>query len=325
LDNTDHPPRIGVVIPCLNEELTVGQVVKDFSNALPEATIYVFDNASTDQTAEVALKAGAEVVHSPHRGKGNVIRHISNVVEADIYILVDGDDTYPASAAPALIEQFQQNHLDMLVATRLEKHRTGSFRMFHRFGNHVVSKVVSMLFSAEITDVLSGYRILSRDLMKLVRLQASGFEVETELTLQALAKRFKIDETPVEYGVRPEGSQSKLNTWGDGFMILKSLFLIFKDYKPLFFFSVISGVLALASLASGIGPVTEYYQTGIVYQIPRAVLAAGLGILATISLAVGFILGTISKYHAENIELWKQQIKEIDKLVSTRGDSNADN
>jgi hypothetical protein len=193
--------------------------------------------------------------------------------------------------------------------------------MFHRFGNHVISKVVSMLFSAEITDVLSGYRILSRDLMKLVRLQASGFEVETELTLQALAKRFKIDETPVEYGVRPEGSHSKLNTWGDGFMILKSLFIIFKDYKPLFFFSVISGVLALASIASGIGPVTEYYQTGIVYQTPRAVLAAGLGILATISLAVGFILGTISKYHAENIELWKQQIKEIDKLVSARSDT----
>jgi glycosyltransferase involved in cell wall biosynthesis len=303
----------------------VGQVVRDFSKALPAATIYVFDNASTDRTAEVAREAGAEVVYSPHRGKGNVIRHISNVVEADIYVMVDGDDTYPASAAPALIDQFQQNHLDMLVATRLEEHRTGSFRLFHHLGNQLVSRVVSMLFSAEVTDVLSGYRVLSRDLMKLVRLQSSGFEVETELTLQALAKRFKIAETPVKYGVRPEGSHSKLNTWGDGFMILKSLFLIFKDYKPLFFFSTISGLLVLASLAAGIGPVIEFYQTGLVFQLPRVVLAAGLGILATISLAVGLILGTISKYHAENIELWKQQIKEIDKLVSTRGDSNADN
>jgi glycosyltransferase involved in cell wall biosynthesis len=316
LHDTESPPRISVIIPCLNEEMTVGKVVRDFSDELPEATIYVFDNNSTDRTAEVARKAGAEVVHSPHRGKGNVIRHMSNVVEADIYVMVDGDDTYPASAAPGLIEQFRRDHLDMLVATRLTEHDRGSFRIFHRAGNHIVSRVVSMLFSAEVTDVLSGYRVLSRDLLKLVRLQATGFEVETELTLQALAKRLNVAETPVEYGVRPEGSHSKLSTWGDGFMILKSLFLIFKDYKPLFFFSVISGLLVLASLASGIGPVTEFYQTGMVFQLPRVVLAAGLGILATISMGVGLILGTISKYHEENIALWKQQIKEIDRLAS---------
>lgn len=194
--------------------------------------------------------------------------------------------------------------------------------MFHRLGNHLISSVVSMLFSAQITDVLSGYRILSRDLMKLVRLQATGFEVETELTLQALTKRFKIAETPVEYGTRPDGSHSKLNTWGDGLNILKSLFLIFKDYKPLIFFSAMSAVLAMASIASGIGPVSEFYQTGLVFQIPRVILAAGLGILATISMAVGLILGTISKYHEENIELWKQQIKEIDKLASAQSRAN---
>lgn len=293
-------------------------VVRDFRQALPGARICVFDNASDDRTAEEARKAGAEVLHSPRRGKGNVLRHMSNVIDADLYVLADGDGTYDASAAPALIEKLKAAHADMLVATRLVGHAEGSFRLFHRLGNHIVSRTVSTLFRTPVTDILSGYRILTRDLVKLVRLRAGGFEVETELTLQALTKRFTIIEVPVPYGRRPQGSESKLNTWGDGFMILRLLFLLFKDYKPLVFFLAVAGVFALASLIAGSGPVLEFYRTGLVFQIPRAILAAGLGILATISLAVGLILDTVSRYHAENIELWRQQIRDIGRLVDDR-------
>lgn len=294
-------------------------VVRDFAQALPGARICVFDNLSSDATAEQARSAGAEVIFSPRRGKGNVIRHMSNAIDADIYVLADGDGTYSAEAAPRLIAQFQQADADMLVATRLEEHAGAAFRLFHRFGNHLVSRLVSTLFAAQVTDILSGYRVLSRDLVKLVRLRASGFEVETELTLQALAKRFTVIEVPVAYGERPRGSQSKLDTFGDGYVILKCLFLIFKDYRPALFFGAIAIVLAIASVAAGSGPVLEYFRTGLVFQIPRAILAAGLGILATIALAVGLILDTVSKYHEENIELWRQQIRDLEALARRPG------
>lgn len=315
LHNPRSSPRTCVVIPCYNEEVTVAGVVRDFRKALPDARIVVFDNASSDRTAELAKAAGAEVIWSGRRGKGNVLRHMSHVIDSDLYILVDGDGTYDASAAPDLIRRFRDADADMLVATRLEGHADGSFRVFHRFGNHLVSQLVSTLFRTPVTDILSGYRILSRDLVKLVRLRAGGFEVETELTLQALTKRFHIIEAPVPYGRRPEGSHSKLDTWGDGFMILRLLFMVFKDYRPLLFFSGIAVVFALASLLAGSGPVLEFYRTGLVNQVPRAILAAGLGILATISLAVGLILDTVSKYHAENIEHWRQQIRDLGELL----------
>ena len=305
-------PRIAVVIPCLDEEPTVGRVVRDFSSALPGAAIYVFDNGSSDDTAAVARSAGARVIPSPRRGKGNVLRHMSEVVDADIYVLVDGDDTYPADAAPDLIERFRRDRLDMLVATRLVEHADGSFRIFHKLGNRVVSRLVSLLFSAAVSDILSGYRILSREFVRVVRLRTSGFEVETEMTLQALAKRFAIAEMPVPYGVRPQGSTSKLETWSDGYLIVKCFFLILKDYKPLLFFSSIAAIFATISLISGIGPILEFYQTGLVFRIPRAILATGLGVLALLSFFVGLILDTISKYHAENIELWKHRLKSDD-------------
>jgi glycosyltransferase involved in cell wall biosynthesis len=302
-------PHIAVIIPCLNEASTVDQVVRDFARALPEAAIYVFDNNSTDDTAVIAERAGAQVIPSPRQGKGNVIRHMSEVIDADIYVLADGDDTYPAEAAPELIDRFQKGHADMLVGTRLEEHERGSFRSFHRFGNGLVSKLVSILFSTSITDVLSGYRILSRDLVKVIRLRTQGFEVETEMTLQALTKRFVIEEVAVPYKSRPEGSISKLNTWSDGFLILRCMFLILKDYRPFFFFSGVAALLAIASIISGAGPVIEFYDTGVVLRIPRAVLAAGLGILATLCFVAGLILDTVYRYHAETVEFWKQQMK----------------
>lgn len=307
-------PRICVVIPCYNEEVTVGAVVRDFAAALPGARICVFDNRSADATAERARAAGAEVIFSPRKGKGNVVRHMGNVIDADVYVMADGDGTYSAAAAPMLVERFHAAHADMLVATRLAEHGAGAFRVFHRFGNRLVSRLVSTLFQAAVTDILSGYRVMSRDLVKLVRIRAEGFEVETELTLQALAKRFTVIEVPVPYGERPAGSKSKLDTFGDGYVILKCLFLLFKDYRPLLFFSAVAGVLALASLAAGSGPVLEFWRTGLVYQVPRAILAAGLGILATISVAVGLILDTVSKYHDEQIDLWRQQIRDLEAL-----------
>jgi len=308
----DQSPNIAVIIPCFNEAPTVAKVVNDFARALPQATIYVFDNNSTDETAQIAASAGATVLPSPRQGKGNVIRHMAEVIEADIYVITDGDDTYPAEEAPGLIDRFLKGPADMLVATRLIEHDDRSFRTFHRFGNHIVSRIVSILFSASITDVLSGYRILSRDLVKLIRLRAPGFEVETEMTLQALTKRFEIEEVPIRYRSRPEGSFSKLNTWSDGYLILKCIFLILKDYRPLLFFTAIASLFAFGSIAAGFAPVLEFYETGLVLRIPRVVLAVGLGLLSALSLLAGLILDTISKYHIETVELWKQHLKKRD-------------
>ncbi len=301
-------PRVAVVIPCFNEALTIERVVQDFSRELPGAAIYVFDNNSVDETGELATRAGARVVRSPIQGKGNVVQHMSDVVDADIYVLVDGDATYSAAAAPKLLERFRRDELDMLVASRLAQHHTDSFRPFHRIGNLLISGAVSTLFRTHFADVLSGYRVLSRRFVDLVRLRTAGFEVETEMTLQCLTKRLAWAEMPVEYSRRPEGSVSKLNTWSDGFLILKCILLIFKDYKPLLFFSSVAFLLAVSSLLVGFAPIRDYVETRYVLHVPRAILAAGLGILATICLTVGLVLDTISKLHQESIELWKRAL-----------------
>jgi glycosyltransferase involved in cell wall biosynthesis len=303
-------PKIAVVIPCLNEALTVGKVVRDFAVALPDAEIWVFDNASTDDTAGVARAAGARVVHSPLRGKGNVIRHVSDIVDADVCILVDGDDTYPADAAPALVERFVRDGLDMLVATRLDRFDDRSFRSFHHLGNRMLSGLIRIFFRAPCTDVLSGYRLLSRDLLRIVRLRQPGFEVETELTLQALTKRLAVGEMPIEYRSRPDGSESKLNTWSDGLLILRCMVLLFKDYKPLLFFGAVGVLLAAASVGIGIVPILDYVQHRYVFHVPRAILAAALAILSLVALTAGLILDTIAKLHQETIELWKQQLRD---------------
>ena len=302
--------RLAVVIPCYDEAQTVESVVRDFAAALPQARIYVFDNNSRDGTAEIARRAGADVVHSPRQGKGNVMRHVLRAVDADVYLMADGDGTYCAEAAPELLERFFAEDLDMLVGTRLESHAQGAFRGFHRLGNRWISRLISVLFRTELTDVLSGYRVLSRRFLDVVRIRTGGFEIETELTLQALAKGMAIAEMPVRYERRPEGSASKLNTWSDGFLIARCIALLFKDYKPLAFFTGISLVLALSALASGSAPVIDFVQTGYVLHVPRAILAAGLGILAVVALTAGLILDTIAKFHAETIELWQRHMRD---------------
>jgi len=306
--STSSSPRVAVVIPCLDEESTIAKVVTDFRTALPDADVYVFDNGSQDHTARNAREAGALVVSSPRRGKGSVIRHVARTLDADALVLVDGDDTYPAEVAPELVQRFFESGCDMLVATRLDAHHTGAFRVFHKLGNRMMSRIISALFGTQVTDVLSGYRVLSRDLVRLARLRADGFEIETELTLQALAKGFSILEIAVPYGARPRGSESKLRTWSDGFLILRCIFLLFKDYKPFVFFTAAAALFALASLASGMAPILDFYRTGLVLHMPRAILAAGLGVLSVLSFGIGLILDTVSRYHDETIELWRRQM-----------------
>ena len=302
------PPQIAIVIPCFNEALTVRKVIEDFSRAVPDAMVYVFDNNSVDGTGEIAREAGARVIVSPIQGKGNVIRHMSRVVDADIYVLVDGDDTYSADAAPAMLERFHLDHLDMLVGTRLEGFEKGSFRAFHRFGNRLISGLVSILFRKRLTDVLSGYRILSRSFVDVVYLRRGGFEVETEMTLQALTKHLVVGEMPVQYSSRPEESPSKLNTWGDGWLIVKCIALLFKDYRPLVFFLGLATLLAMGSLVAGSAPIRDYIETAYVLHVPRAILATGLAILSLTALTAGLILDTVVRLHEETVKFWKQQM-----------------
>ncbi|HIF94856.1 MAG: glycosyltransferase family 2 protein [Myxococcales bacterium] len=302
------PPQIAIVIPCFNEALTVRKVIEDFSRAVPDAMVYVFDNNSVDGTGEIARAAGARVIVSPIQGKGNVIRHMSRVVDADIYVLVDGDDTYSADAAPAMLERFHLDHLDMLVGTRLEGFEKGSFRAFHQFGNRLISGLVSILFRKRLTDVLSGYRILSRSFVDVVYLRRGGFEVETEMTLQALTKHLVVGEMPVQYSSRPEESPSKLNTWGDGWLIVKCIVLLFKDYRPLVFFLGLATLLAMGSLVVGSAPIRDYIETAYVLHVPRAILATGLAILSLTALTAGLILDTVVRLHEETVKFWKQQM-----------------
>jgi glycosyltransferase involved in cell wall biosynthesis len=271
--------------------------------------VYVFDNNSTDATAEVARAHGAVVVPSLRRGKGNVVRHMFEAVEADVYVMVDGDDTYPADQAPALIAALQRHGADMVVGTRMQGHAEGAFRLFHVAGNRLLAGLIARLFGVPVTDVLSGYRVFSRDLVKTMPLVAQGFEIETELTLQAAAKGFSLVECPIDYGARPAGSASKLNTVADGVLILRALVKIFKDYKPQIFFTALAVMLAALSLLAGLPPILDYYHTRYVSHVPLAVLAAALGILSMLSLGVGLILDTVNRYHTESFVLWRRHLK----------------
>lgn len=306
--------RVAVLIPCYNEAITVGQVIAGFRTHLPGSQIYVFDNCSTDNTAEVARQAGAHVVFSPKPGKGNVVRHMFNAIEAETYLMTDGDSTYPAELGPVLIETLRARHADMVVGTRMASYAESAFRRFHVFGNRMVAKLISLLFGVKVTDVLSGYRAFSREFVKTVPLVSSGFEIETEMTLQAAAKGYSILETPVTYGARPEGSVSKLNTFTDGFLVLKALFFIFKDYRPLVFFSAVSFLLFLASLVAGSAPIYDYIHFRYVYRVPLAVLAAAFAIISILTFFVGIILETVRKYHAESFELWRKRFQQESSL-----------
>lgn len=288
--------QIAIIIPCYNEETTIAKVVKDCQAAVPTAKVYVFDNNSSDQTSTVACAAGAIVYPSPLQGKGQVVRHAFRKIEADLYVMLDGDDTYPADAIPLLIERTVAGGFDMVVGTRLSQHSPTAFRHVHRFGNQFFSRLVSFLFDQKVTDILSGFRIFTADFVRAVPLNSQGFEVEMDLTLQAISHGFAIGEFPISYRNRPEGSFSKLKTFQDGFTILSFLVRIFKDYKPLPFFAGLSLFAFISALFFGWAPIKDFIDYSYVYTVPRAILAASLMILSTVFLSVGLILDSQLRY-----------------------------
>lgn len=291
-------PRVAVLIPCHNEEAAIGTVVADFRAALPDAEIYVYDNASTDKTTEVATRAGAIVRFEALKGKGNVVRRMFADVDADIYVLVDGDATYSAAAAPGLIDHLRRGPLDMVNGSRVMKEE-GAYRPGHRFGNVMLSSMVHFVFGDRIRDLLSGYRILSRRFVKSFPALAHGFEIETELTVHALELRMPVAEVPTPYGARLDGSSSKLSTIRDGFRILGTIVKLVKEERPLPFFGACAGVFAAASLVLAYPVFVTYFETGTVPRLPTAVLSSVGMLLGFLSLACGFILDTVTRGRRE--------------------------
>jgi glycosyltransferase involved in cell wall biosynthesis len=289
----DAAPRIAVLVPCFNEEVAIGKVVRDFRAALPGATVYVYDNNSTDGTRAVAAAAGAVVRGEPLQGKGNVVRRMFADVEADVYLLVDGDDTYDAAAAPRLIEKLESESLDMVNAARITDIRA-AYRPGHRFGNVLLTSIVQFIFGSRIGDMLSGYRVFSRRYVKSFPALASGFETETELTVHALELRMPIAEVQTSYKDRPEGSTSKLRTFRDGFRILKTIAILLKEERPLQFFSLLFALLAAMSIVLAWPIAVEYLQTGQVPRFPTAILSTGIMLLAFHSLFSGLVLDTVT-------------------------------
>ena len=290
---------MAVLIPCLDEATTIGKVVADFRSALPDATVYVFDNASTDDTAQVAAAAGAVVRSVDRRGKGNVVRRMFADVEADLYVLVDGDDTYNAAAAPRLIERLVRDGLDMVVGVREPVDPADSYRFGHRLGNRLLTGAVAFVFDDEFTDMLSGFRVLSRRFVKSFPALASGFETETELTVHALELRMPTGEEPTTYSARPTGSQSKLSTVGDGLRILFTIARLYEMERPLAFFSMVGALLAAVSVILAVPLVTTYLDTGLVPRFPTAILSASIMVLAFLAVTSGIILETVTRGRRE--------------------------
>ncbi|MFM0363213.1 glycosyltransferase family 2 protein [Paraburkholderia sediminicola] len=290
--------RVAVLIPCLNEALTVPKVVRDFRRALPGAEVFVFDNNSTDRTIEAAHAAGATVRKVALAGKGNVIRRMFADVEADVYVLVDGDDTYDADSVPEMVSMLIDESLDMVVGTRISEEQS-AYRFGHRFGNLMLTRCVSSVFGNTFTDMLSGFRVFSRRYVKSFPAHASGFETETELTVHALELRMPVSEVATAYRSRPEGSTSKLNTYRDGFRILVTIARLLKSEKPFLFFSSASLVCALASILFAIPLLQTYLETGLVPRLPTALLCAALMLLGSILLVCGIVLDTVTHGRAE--------------------------
>jgi glycosyltransferase involved in cell wall biosynthesis len=290
--------RVAVLIPCYNEAIAIPRVVADFRAAMPEAALYVYDNNSTDGTAAAARAAGAVVRRETLQGKGHVIRRMFADVEADIYVLVDGDDTYDAAAAPAMIRLLLDDGLDMVNGARTSA-QTGAYRPGHRFGNLVLTGIVRQIFGNQLTDLLSGYRVFSRRFVKSFPALATGFETETEFTVHALELHMPVGEIVTRYQERPVGSVSKLNTWRDGLRILASIVALVKEERPLQFFAGWGLLLLLGSLAFGLPVISTFLQTGLVPRLPTAVLAMGLAVMAMLSFAAALILDSVTRGRKE--------------------------
>ncbi|HSU06124.1 MAG TPA: glycosyltransferase family 2 protein [Acetobacteraceae bacterium] len=290
--------RVAVLIPCFNEEAAVARVVSDFRASLPTAAIYVYDNNSHDRTAAVAEAAGALVRTERLQGKGHVVRRMFADIEADVFVLVDGDDTYQADAAPGMVRMLVEQQLDMVTAAR-EAERGSAFRRGHRAGNALLSGMVRWVFGNRVSDVLSGYRVFSRRFVKSFPALAAGFETETEFTVHALELKMPIGETSTHYRARSAGSQSKLRTWSDGLRILRAIVVLMKEERPLQFFAAAAALLLVAGAAAGLPVVMEFLASGLVPRLPTAVLATGLVLLAFLSFACGLILDSVARGRKE--------------------------
>jgi len=289
-------PSIAIVIPCYQEALTIGKVIADFRRELPEAHIYVYDNNCTDGTAEIAARAGAIVRREKRQGKGYVVAAMFEQIQEDLLVMVDGDDTYEASHVHKMLEPILRGDADMTVATRLTSHGEKSFRPLHVAGNQMVCGIINWMFQSQVSDIFSGYRVFTRESARQIPVTTKGFDVETEITLQALYRGQVLKEMPVPYRARPEGSFSKLNTFSDGFRVLLRLFLIVKSYKPLTFFGSIALLVFLLGVAAGSLPVYDFVTdpNHFVHRVPSAILAAALVLLSFFSLGLGLILNSIN-------------------------------
>lgn len=296
--------KTAVLIPCYNEGLTIRKVVSDFKKVLPEADIYVYDNNSTDNTVDEALAAGAIVRTETEQGKGVVVLSMFRDVEADYYLLVDGDDTYPAEAANELMECMQKYHADMVVGDRLSNktYLAENKRPFHNFGNDLVRKLINRFFHSELHDILSGYRLFSRKFVKNYSSLITGFELETDLVIYSLNYGFRIKEVEIDYRDRPEGSVSKLNTFKDGYRVLKLFFDLYRLYKPLSFFGLISAVFFFLGLVLGMFPIIDYIEYQYVYRVPTAIAAVAMTIISILLFTCGLILDNISKFDKKNFK-----------------------
>ena len=289
--------KIAVLIPCYNEELTIEKVVKDFKKELPEAQIYVYDNNSKDKTADIAKKAGAIVRKENRQGKGNVVRTMFQEIDADIYIMVDGDDTYPAEFVHKLMEPVVNREADMTIGDRLSNgtYQKEIKKNFHELGNNIVRSSINLLFNCKLKDIMTGYRVFSRTFVKNMPVMSQKFELETEMTLFALDKRFRIKEIPIIFRERPEGSESKINTFSDGIKVLKTIVKMFKDFKPRQFFWIISFLFVVIGFMVGGPVIIEFAKTNYITKLPSAVLSTGIMIFAIIIAQCGVILDTVVK------------------------------
>ena len=292
----NNKPELAILIPCYNEESTIGKVIQDFRSQLPEAAIYVFDNCCSDRTAEIAKANGAQVISEARRGKGFVVESMMGTIAADLYVLVDGDDTYPAERVHDLLEPVRLGKADMVVGARLAANAGENFRPLHLFGNRLVCKLINKIFHSNLTDIMSGYRAFNRKVSRSVPVVSSGFEVETELTVQMLYYNLKLVEVSVPYRIRPSGSVSKLRTLPDGFRVIWKLFSLFRNFKPLTFFGGLGIVFLLMGILAGILPVYRYIQSGYteVKLFPLAILATSLVLLATSLGLLGIILHAVN-------------------------------
>ena len=297
--------KVAVLIPCYNEAITIAKVVDDFKRVLPDADIYVYDNNSSDGTADIAREHGAIVRFEGRQGKGNVVRQMFRDIEADYYLMVDGDDTYPAEAAPELLAPLMNDEADMTVGDRLSNGSYGeeNDRAFHGFGNNLVRWLINTIYGYAFDDVMTGYRAFNRVFVKTMPVLSEGFQIETEISIHAVDKRWRIKDVPIEYRDRPEGSYSKLSTFGDGAKVLRAITSLFKDYRPLAFFGWLAILFVILGLIAGVPVIVDFFQTGFVPKLPSAVLAMALMLCGALSFTAGIILDTVAKSHRKQWEL----------------------